>query len=124
MGKKIAYFLLILVLAACAPRMTSAGSLTLVQSATEIVMEAEGYDMLSLGRIYGPDPTSPLSLTFNVNATTGDVSYSIDNGSVYLNKSITLKWDQEHSIRPTTPGPCRPPAHWARARSHPPGQPP
>jgi hypothetical protein len=56
----------------------------------ETMMEAEGTDTLFLGQVFGPDSSSGLHFTSNVNLSTGAFSYSLVSGQKYLGSAFSL----------------------------------
>jgi hypothetical protein len=56
----------------------------------ETMMEAEGADTLFLGQVFGPDSSSVLHFTSNVNLSTGAFSYSLVSGQTYLGSAFSL----------------------------------
>ena len=57
---------------------------------SELMMEAQGADALTLARLYGPDASSPLQYASNVDVSGQSLSYSTVPGSKYHGQPITL----------------------------------
>jgi hypothetical protein len=56
----------------------------------ELMMEAQGADALTLGRLFGSDASSPLHYTSSLNFAGQNLSYSTVPGSEYLGQPITV----------------------------------
>lgn len=56
----------------------------------ELMIEDVAHNALMLGDLFGPDSSSPLSFTTDVNTSTLTYSYSLNLGSTYLGQSMTL----------------------------------
>jgi hypothetical protein len=67
-----------------------AGIISTVQLMTELMMEDEGENMAIVGELFGPDKSSPLSFSSNVDITAMAFSFSLDPGSTYQGLAMTL----------------------------------
>jgi hypothetical protein len=69
---------------------TRAGNLPPVAVVNEVMMEVQGAEAAYIGRTFGPDTSSPLSFTSNVDVAAQTFSFSLNGGSTYQGNSISL----------------------------------
>jgi len=88
--KPLVLSLLALTLAVFTPSGVLASGLPAWAQNTEVMMNAEGADMTTIGRYFGPDNSSPLSFTTSQDVAGGSFSYTLNSGSTYLGQPASL----------------------------------
>ncbi len=82
--------LAMLVFTGAMPAARAATPLTQVQLVTELMIENQGDNAGFLGLMFGPDASSPLNFSSNVNSTGTMFSFSTDPGTTYQGQSLAL----------------------------------
>jgi hypothetical protein len=82
--------LAMLVFTVATPAARAATPLTQVQLATELMIENQGDNAGFLGLMFGPDASSPLNFSSNVNSAGTMFSFSTDPGATYQGQSLVL----------------------------------
>jgi hypothetical protein len=82
--------LALFILTALAPAVSRGASITLDQLLTGQMIETEGDYAGFLGLAFGPDASSPLVFTSDVNLSATSFSFSLNTGQTYLGQPISM----------------------------------
>jgi len=88
--KPLILSLLALTLGAITPTGVLASGLPAWAQNTEVMINAEGADMTTIGRYFGPDNSSTLNFTTSQNVANETFSYALNSGSTYLGQPASL----------------------------------
>ena len=87
---KVFYYALVMLVFMAAAPVARAAPLNQVQLLTELMIESQGDNAGYLGLMFGPDASSPLVFSSNVDPSGTTFSFSLNPGTTYQGQSLTL----------------------------------